>query len=167
MNIGGENDPTELRNILFIFYRKNGSGYSNHPVYNRKLTLPSKKRPKKKTSWELTIDSNLERTLQEVTEGLQGISNVLSVLVPIVMDQSFKQRRYAESKTSASEHKTERGNNFRDDLLRHLVYPPNPSKCGIIHDLHGNVVLSGGCFAAGHGPEFKTTSLRRVKDIGK
>ena len=69
---------------------------------------------------------------------------------PLAMDQSFKQRRYAESKTAASEHKTERGNNFGDDLLRHLVYPPNPSKCGISHDLHGNVVLSGGCFAAGH-----------------
>eukprot|EP01035_Chromulina_nebulosa_P031916 gene31916-42577_t len=88
-------------------------------------------------------DERVIEALKKSDEQLQGLYNAFSVLVPTVMEQSFKQRRYVESKTSASEHKTERGDHFREDLLRHLGYCLNNSSS----NRNAAVVLT--CMASG------------------
>eukprot|EP01036_Dinobryon_divergens_P030918 gene30918-40242_t len=65
--------------------------------------------------------NNLEIVFQSDLQ-LQAITNVLSILVPLVLEQSFKERRYnAEWKKWGPEQKTEQGSSFRAGLLRHLV----------------------------------------------
>ena len=71
---------------------------------------------------------------------------MLSILVPSVM---VKHRRYTESKTSASEHKTERGDHFKEGLLHRLGYCLNNSSSS----RNAAVVLT--CMASGEASSGK------------
>lgn len=76
---------------------------------------------------------------------LQAIISALSIMVPLVLEQSFKQRRYSESQKSLPEQKTVRGNSFRADLLRHLGYDNDD----VMSSSNRNAAVKLTCMASG------------------